>query len=297
MTKKRVLLQTFENLKARAIKHILLAVVIIICFNCESIQTKPKNEFNLKDRIKQGKSILITDKEFNSPIDFTEITEQILINENILQVNIRVPVTFKNCVFKKPVIAYKKVSSNEVILSAFWGNLSFIDCVFEDQVNFRETIVYGITNFTKSHFNSFANFEGVSFNQNTYFTNAIFEKETRFQNSFFSKKSNFLNTTYLDKTSFQNGTFNGELQFSNSTFNAYADFSLVDCKDNVFFNYAIFESTADFNNSNFYQNFNFIKTQNKMTTFNHSKFLGNTKFYDSEGAYKNFKSCFFLFKN
>ena len=88
MTKKRVLLQTFENLKARAIKNILLALVIMGCFNCESIQTKPKNEFNLKDRIKKGKSILITDKEFNSTIDFTEITEQILINENILQVNI-----------------------------------------------------------------------------------------------------------------------------------------------------------------------------------------------------------------
>ena len=112
---------------------------------------KAKNEFNLKDRIKQGKSILITDKEFNSTIDFTEITEQILINENILQVNIKVPITFKNCVFKKPVIGYKKGSSNEVILSAFWGNLSFIDCVFEDKVNFRETIVCMVLQILQNH--------------------------------------------------------------------------------------------------------------------------------------------------
>ena len=133
------MLQTLRTIKLE-LSNIPFSSSNNTCFNCESIQTKPKNEFNLKDRIKQGKSILITDKEFNSPIDFTEITEQILISENIFQVNIKVPVTFKNCVFKKPVIAYKKGSSNEVIVSAFWGNLSFIDCVFEDQVNLEKPL-------------------------------------------------------------------------------------------------------------------------------------------------------------
>ena len=72
--------------------------------------------------------------------------------------------------FKKPIIAYKKGSSNEVILSAFWGNLSFIDCVFKDQVNFRETIDMVLQILQNHILIALQTLKGVSFNQNTYFT-------------------------------------------------------------------------------------------------------------------------------
>jgi hypothetical protein len=211
------------------------------------------------------------------------------------QVDIKSSVTFKNCVFKKKVSAYH-VSGNEIVLTNFQSNVSFIDCKFYDVVNLRAANVFGRLDFSKSKFYEGAVFEEISCHQNAYFSDGYFDKEVRFQNSFFTQKANFMNAQFNAAVSFQNAIFNAETQFSVTKFLGYADFSLIDCRANFFFNYAVFQDRAVLSNAVFGRDINFSSTKNKMTTFDKSRFLGKTEFAKIEvSEMVSFKQCFFQF--
>lgn len=277
-------------------KYIILALVTIFNSSCATQNVKNKTGISVEDLIKQGKDVYIEGKKFEHEIDFTSYLSSVLISEGVYQCNIKSCITFKNCVFDKNVKSFKTQGDNKVTVTSFFGNLSFIDCVFNSEVNFRGSTVHGRVDFTKSTFKSTANFEECSFTQNTFFNWSKFEGEHRFQNSFFQQKANFMNTEYYQNASFQNCTFNAEFQISASKFYKYADFSLIDCRANTLFNYSEFKKKADFSNAYFAQNLDFVNTQNNQTTFNNSRFMGNTNFSKlmvSESV--SFKSCFFLF--
>lgn len=275
-------------------KYILLTIFALLNWSCGTQKVSKNSTNSLKTLIRSDKNVYVENKVFYDEIDFTSFIEENLISHGIYQVNIKSSITFNKCTFLKQVNAFKNKKNNKVITS-FLGNLSFIECEFRGEANFRGCTVYGRTDFTNSNFKEATNFEEANFFKNTYFNGCRFEKETRFQNSFFLQKVNFMNTEYKGVANFQNSVFNSELQFSVSKFYKYADFSLIDCRSNIFFNFAEFLKRADFSNSSFGKNIDFNNSKNVTTNFSKCLFKGKTNFFKlTVRDIINFENAYFL---
>lgn len=276
-------------------KHFILTLVALVQLSCATQNSSSKEENGMKDLIKKDQPVYIENQTINEVIDFTSFLEKHLISEGVYQVNINSGITFKNCVFNKPISAFAKMENGDIVLTSFRGNVSFIDCIFMEDVNFRGSSIYGRTDFTGSTFNVSANFEALNCHENAYFNQCVFEGPLRFQNTFFNQKANFMSAEFYDIISFQNSLFNSELQFSASKFYKYADFTLIDCRGKVLFNYAEFMDKADLSHSVFVQNFDFISTKNNITSFNNCRFLGKVRFNKTEVlASLTIKGSYFL---
>ncbi|WP_175455648.1 pentapeptide repeat-containing protein [Winogradskyella thalassocola] len=259
-------------------KHFVLVLLAFVQLSCATQNSSPGEDNSIKKLIIKDQPVYIENKTINDIVDFTFFLEKHLISEGVYQVNVKSGITFKKCIFKKPVTAFRKMVDGKIVLTSFQGNVSFIDCVFQDEVNFRGSRIMGRTDFTGSTFNDSANFEELNCYDNAYFNQCVFEGVSRFQNAFFNQKANFMSAEFDEVISFQNSMFNSELQFSASKFYKYADFTLVDCRGKVLFNYAEFTEKADFSHSIFAQDFHFVSTKNNTTNFNNCRFLGKVSF-------------------
>ncbi|WP_179020142.1 pentapeptide repeat-containing protein [Winogradskyella forsetii] len=263
-------------------KHFILAMVALVQLSCATQNSSTNEDNSMKKLIKTDQPIYIENKTIDEVIDFTSYLDAHLISEGVYQVNVKSGITFKKCVFKKPVSAFRKMEDGSVVLTSFQGNVTFIDCFFEEDVNFRGSSIYGRTDFTNSTFDKSANFEELHCHENAFFNKCIFEGALRFQNAFFNQRVNFMNAEFYDTASFQNSLFNSELQFSAGKFFKYADFTLIDCRGRVLFNYTEFRDKADFSHSIFAQDLGFINTKNHTTNFDSCRFLGKVRFNNLE---------------
>ena len=279
----------------KRMSQLLLLLAVALSTSCASQQVQSKKDHSYKDLIRNGKEVYVEDKTFEDIVDFTALLKAHPTAHNVGQVNIKSSLTFKNCIFKKGLRAFQS-GEEGIVSTAFWGNVSFIECRFEGAVNFRNSCIYGRTDFTKSTFEELANFEESTFGQNAFFNWCKFEKEHRFQNSFFVQKANFMNTEYWENASFQSAVFNAECQLSVSKFFKYADLSLIDSRGHMLVNYTEFLGKANFSHAHFNRNFDFVNTINQKTDFSHTVFMGKAKFFGTTTAeILDFKSCFFLF--
>jgi len=107
-------------------------MVILTC-TCSSVG--PQKE-NLESLIESGKDVYFKDVTFNQDIDFTRFSKN-LISEGVYQVRIVSSVTFENCIFKGKVKTYSKDKDDNITLTSFQSNLTFIGCAFHDTTSFR----------------------------------------------------------------------------------------------------------------------------------------------------------------
>lgn len=263
-------------------KHFILALLALVQISCATKNASSNEDNSMKNLLKKNQPVYIENQTIDEVLDFTSFFNAHQISDGVFQVNINSGVTFKKCVFNKPVSAYKKMENGAVVLTAFKGNVSFIDCIFVEDVNFRGSSIYGRTDFTGSTFNVSANFEELNSHENAYFNQSVFEGPLRFQNAFFNQKANFMNAEFYDNISFQNTVFNSEVQFSAAKFYKYADFTLIDSRGKALFNYADFMGKVDFAHSIFMQDFDFVSTKNKTTSFDNCRFLGKARFNNIE---------------
>lgn len=276
-------------------KYFVLILIASAQLSCATKSASATENNSMKDIIEKKQPVYFEHTTIDEAIDFTSILEPHQISEGVYQVSINSGITFKKCVFNKPVNAYKKMDNGDIVITSFYGNVSFIDCVFKEGVNFRGSVIHGRTDFTGSFFKSDVNFEELSCHENAFFNACVFEGSLRFQNSFFNQKTNFIRAKFYDNVSFQNSVFNSELQCSATEFYKYADFTLIDCRGKVFFNYADFRDKGDFSHSICVQDFNFVSTKSNSTSFNNSRFLGITSFNNIEvSSQLNFEGIYFL---
>jgi len=267
----------------------LLGLFICTCASCSEIHKKTK----LEDLILKGKDVFFKDITFEDDIDFTEFSKN-LISEGVYQVRITSSITFQNCTFNGSLIAYSK-NESDVILTSFQSNLSFIGCIFNEDVNFRAASVLGRTDFTNSAFNKTASFEECTFFQNAYFRASSYHEELRFQNAVFFQKANFLHAEFDATASFQQATFYGEAQFSSTKFIGYADFGLIRCHGNFFANYALFNDRAIFNSGLYNGKVDFINISFNYVEIMNNQFNCETRFLKSTVSDQlSFDNSFFL---
>jgi len=262
--------------------------------SCASGNVPPKKE-SIEDLIKAGENVFFQDMTFDDDIDFTQF-ERNLISDGVYQVRIISSVTFQNCTFNGTVTAYRKDKDNALIITNFQSNLSFIGCVFKNDVSFRAASIQGRTDFTESSFLKTASFEECTFFQNAYFRASTYHEELRFQNAVFMQKANFLKAEFDVTASFQLAIFHSEAQFSSTKFMGYADFGLINCQGNFFANYAEFANRAIFNNGIFYGQADLLNISFQKCELKNCKFFGEARLLKSTAEDRmEVDNSFFMF--
>ena len=227
--------------------------------------------------IQEGKEVYIENKTVEGTLDFTQLPTANTESNAVIRHYVASSITFKNCEIKGKIICYRPDKEMNHLV-AFAKNLSFVGCKFKDEVQVRESIIYGRCMFNTSTFDKVSSFEGSTFMLDVAFGEAEFNEEARFQNCNFQHRSNFM-TAMFDKTvSFQGSNFALDAQFSNVNFKGYADMSLINWDSHCFFNYARFWKQGVLSNSYFKGRTEFIATTfDGNTEINHCNFYGVTR--------------------
>ena len=231
----------------------------------ESIEAK-----SILSQIKKGKPINIENAEITGDLDFTKIGFSRETNQNA-RVIVETPLFFKNCKFRGQIIGFKE-NTDLAIASTFTKNLTFVDCIFYQNINLNSCFVNSVGDFSGSQFYGDAHFENSIFDKSVFFNKTIFAKECFFQNT----------------------RFRSNLDFSESIFNQNASFQGSDFYDLVVFRLAEFRESLDFSLCTFFKNasFNFFSIKNK-GLFNNCRFEARLEFENIKSTKIEMEECVF----
>lgn len=206
-----------------------------------------------------SKGLYFENKTFKDTLNFTQLQSRILgkrvgeaIEENL---------TFVNCVFEAPVLAYVKKGLRNETLVHFKGKVSFINCVFKDEVNFRGSSFLGDMIMTDAIFLKKVNFQDAIFMQKVNFYNSKFAEDLAFQNARFYHRSSFMEVKISGNASFQSCVFHDDVNFAVSIAFQYMDFSLCRFYGYAIFDYIDWQGRTVFNNSTFFMRVQFLQAK------------------------------------
>lgn len=264
---------------------ILLLFLQIILF-CSCATGKKSNNASVADDLnsllKTGKTIYFEKQNFESDWEINTALEQIIESDALQRCYVNSAITFKECVFKGKVSAYS-VNKNGVSSGTYFNrSVSFINCIFEADVNFRLSVFSAPVTFNGSSFLKPANFEECTFVNEAYYNETKYREEARFQNSVFMKKANWMKSRFEGNVSFQGAVFYNDAQFSSVEFQKYSDFTVATFQMNSFFNYAQFNDQLLFNNSVFYNRMEMLSNKIVKAELRNCTFFAAPKFYQNE---------------
>lgn len=251
----------------------LLIITLLALISCSAKLGKMEEKSTIMDAIRRGEDIQIINQTIDETIDFTALLSQILIGEVTSNGKCGSSISFIGCTFKKPLIGYSQSDDKtREATTTFMGNVSFVNCLFEDKVNFKSCTIYGKTDFSKSIFSKGAVFEDMTYMQAANFRHIRTNNEARFQNTRFYHKSNFMDMVISGNISFQSAKFGDDTNFSVTEAQKHVDFSLARFDGTAQFNYIKWTDRITFNNALFNMNTSFIKPV-----------LGNVSFKNTVG--------------
>lgn len=244
-------------------------------------------------QINKGEHIYYENVSITGTLDFTEVTQQYFDSNKTVRHEVSSSITFVNCIFKNELIAYKKDDIKTHFVS-FFRNVSFQNCRFEGEVNFKEVTVNELANFAKTTFDKKATFEGSDFRNKLIFTECTFYDTAKFQGILCRRDANFMKSNFEGQLSFQNATFENNAQFSATNYLKYADFTNVTAKNTFLHNYANFNERLVFNNATFYNRTEFINCDFKqLIDFEQAAFYSDIIFAKSNFEEVNMNKVLF----
>ncbi|MDR2084392.1 MAG: hypothetical protein LBP67_05300 [Bacteroidales bacterium] len=262
-------------------KSLQKVFLFIICFlfTCTSCTANEKKEITASEiikLIKKEKHIHIAEKIIIDDLNFTDVNQEFIVNGSMLQNEINSNILFVNCVFMGKV-STKSKKANLPVNSVFKNNLAFLDCDFRGDIDFSNTIVFGMLNFSQSKFREKAIFDNLSiWAKDSYFNEIKVEKTFSMIYASFHGNLYMTNSEFKGKFTMQETYVNGKLSLNNCIFFENANFDLISINKNAFFNYVTFNKTSNFSFSYFMQSTEFINT-----TFNEKGLFEKTFFNDS----------------
>jgi copper chaperone CopZ len=237
------------------IQSSILIFLSILSFNCNNnseLKASIIKSEQIIEAINKGKFIEIKDATIKGVLDFTSVKNQIEEIPGIQRAYIDVPLSFINCIFEEKVIAFSK-SENTSTLSFFSKGVSFINCKFNDEVNFDQAVINGIINTNQSSFAKECFFQGASFRSaNNYFMEVTFQSKAMFSQLHVLGNINFMRSEFYKEFSLKNSFVQGKTLIGAAKFKAYADFSSSRYIDFIDFKYSKFEQKTDFSFSVFH---------------------------------------------
>jgi len=229
-------------------------LVAIILFNsCSASQTTANKNIKASDilsDIAKGKNISFKDKIIEGNIDFTTLNS-VFLSQATQLVYVNSAINFVNCTFKGKIIAQKR---NEKIATVtdFAKNLGFINCSFEEEINFDQAVFRSQVSFNQSTFNKPVFLRGAEFRSSKNFFMEIHAFDNFLLiNSKFYGNANFMKSIFekqfsVQKISVNNDFFLGACKFlsytdlSGATFGGYCDFKYSEFTDRLVLSNSVF---------------------------------------------------------
>lgn len=260
-----------------------LLFLFFLLLNCHlpssSVSNSKQLNGDFRERLAKGQDVYVEKKDINEPLDFTALVSGYAIAPGTKRVEIGGAVTFYKCQFKGKVSGYSvNQDGSETTAVKFAKNLTFIECTFEDEVNFRACSVGDLACFSNCYFLKKAVFEEADFNDFGLFTKNQFKGETRFQNAFFRKKGDFLRTEFFDRVNFQGSVFALDAQFGSVKFYKTADFATAQFNGHAFFNYSEWLDSAVLSDAWFKGRSEFLQAKFNQASFKNSRFYSTPLF-------------------
>jgi uncharacterized protein YjbI with pentapeptide repeats len=256
-------------------KLLLWSILSLITLNSSCATGKknyPNDTSTLTESVKNNKNIFYENKTFSSEWNLISPAESIMETAGMFRNYINSSVTFKKCVFKGNVNASLTEQTGKTTSIYFIKNVSFIDCIFEGDLNFRASVFSASCTFQGCSFLKGANFEECTFMQEAYFNETKYRDNGYFQNSVFMKKANWMSARFEANVSFQGAVFYNDAQLSNAEFQKYADFSVATFQMSCFFNYCVFGKQVVFNSSSFSKRMELVSTKIQKAEFRNCTF-------------------------
>ncbi len=255
----------------------LLLITLLFASLC-AFREAGKSGLTLAEKLSAGQPVFIDGQTFEEPVDLTLWLSAQLVSEGIYQVQTASPITFRNCTFKKPVLAFTQDRPDHTVITQLLCNVSFLNCEFRDTVSFRGASLIGRSDFSRSTFLGPVNFEEATFYNQAFFNACQFNGAARWQNAVFLQKAHFMDARFERNAYFQSTVFQGDAQFSLAEFAGYADFSLIHSSQNAYFNYSSFQDRAVFNDAHFARTANFLELHVQRGSFCRCTFAGKAQF-------------------
>lgn len=218
------------------------------------------NEPDMKEQLKNGTNIYFENKTISTDLNFTNLLQPVVESNGINRCYVNSAITFKQCTFKGKITGYATDQSGKSTMTYFQKSVTFIDCIFEDDINLRGAIFSAPANFQGCSFVKKADFQECHFYTDAFLNETKYREEAFFQNSVFMKKMILMNARFESNVYFQNAVFYFDAQFSNAEFQKYADFTVCTFQMGVFFNYCKFQQQAVFSSSVFSKRFEILST-------------------------------------
>ena len=262
-------------------KLLLLLIPVLMVFSCNGAEKKEITASDIIKLLKSGKDIQLVGRIIMDDLDFTIAGEPVALNVNLLQNETSSNIFFSGCIFIGKVTANGK-KGQAAIQSRFSKNLLFLNCDFRGEVDFGQSVVFGMVNFSKSIFREDANFNNMSvWSKDSYFSEVKAEKNFSMIYTAFMGNLYFINAQFEQNATFQETSVKGSLSFNNAAFKERAGFDLMEICGSAFFNYVVFEKTVNFSFSRFLHTADFVKTTFKEKgNFEKASFLNTVRFED-----------------
>lgn len=216
--------------------------------------------------IDSGKEVTLQDAIITGALDLTELSNKEKVNSKSdyaeYKSSVEAPLSFKNCIFKDDVIAYKNLQDGKDYKSknvtVTWNGKSethttdfkevvvFENCVFEGASEFKYSKFSEAVNFEGTRFNESANFKYAKFEELVGFGNCTFDGEANFKYAEFSQDADFFKNFFNDYANFKYAKFGNRVTFKKSSFSDYADFKYTKIDKEAVFTDASFSSDPDF---------------------------------------------------
>ncbi|UFH56967.1 pentapeptide repeat-containing protein [Spirosoma sp. KNUC1025] len=275
-----------------------LLAVLLIGFSCVACTTsatsssKNVSAASVVETIKKQEPVLLENVTIDGDLDFTTLTTY-PETANTRKAVIDSPIFFKNCVFTGKVLGFSQ-RNGQTTLCDFRKNLTFLNCKFNEAINFQSVTVAGIGCFSNSQFNRAVSFEGAYFDAEAYFDNTFFTQETHFQTVHFGRGVNFWKSVWAGVSYFQGAAFAGDAQFNLAEFRANLDFSLCTSHGLLNFNYAQFVGRSIFDNCRFKNAVDFGGANLKEASLKEAFFEAKASFADVTCGRISFENALFL---
>ncbi len=259
------------------------AVRYLIIFLLSSCSAQGQiSEKKLHKSLRSAKSVLI-ENEAIAGLDFTDIFENYQVGKDLYEGTADVSITFKNCVFEGPLVGYNLAEDGTRTTLAFRSNLSFLDCIFQEEVILKGIHVLGRVDFSGSNFHKTVNLQQATFSHHANFSRCSFRGRLLAHQMVANHQLSFFDVKFEQDTYFQQAYFRMDADFDLSTFSEYADFSLVNADQNITFNDAYFSKRSNFGNARLRGTASFSNAKFKdIVNFRGTQFFEAPEFSDTQ---------------
>jgi len=177
-------------------------------------------------------------------VDAMDIEKKVKAGEDVTYSNVRIKgiLDMTSGREKAGELGSKKIKFSNEVSNKIKGDISFINCTFDDEVY----AYYNNKNIDHTPNNSDYTFKYSDFDEDSDFSGNTFEASTTFKYAKFSETTSFANTTFKDDNTFKYTEFKEMVSFQNAVFEEDADFKYTNFDDGVSFENSKFEDDLDF---------------------------------------------------